>query len=106
MNFLAVCYGALRRSPHRNQAGGRFCLPDLIIRQFLPPREAGARIGLVLMATVLGMAAGGLASGFIYDATGSYRAAFLQGFLWNLVNLAIVCWLLLRPHAGVRAATG
>jgi MFS family permease len=86
--------------------GGIVPMYAVIIRQFLPPREAGARIGLVLMATVLGMAAGGLASGFIYDATGSYRAAFLQGFVWNLVNLAIVCWLLLRPHATIRAATG
>ena len=76
----------------------------VIIRQFLPPREAGARIGLVLMATVLGMAAGGLASGLIYDATGSYRLAFLHGFLWNCVNLAIVSWLILRPRIKQRQA--
>jgi hypothetical protein len=36
---------------------------------------------------------GGLASGFIYDATHSYRLAFLHGLIWNLVNLALVTWL-------------
>jgi hypothetical protein len=51
-----------------------------------------------MMATVLGMAAGGLASGLIYDATTSYRLAFLHGFIWNLANLAIVSWLLLRSR--------
>jgi len=78
--------------------GGIVPMYAVIIRQFLPPREAGTRIGLVLMATVLGMACGGLASGFIYDLSGSYRLAFLHGFLWNCVNLALVCWLILRPR--------
>lgn len=78
--------------------GGIVPMYAVIIRQFLPPREAGTRIGLVLMATVLGMAAGGLVSGMIYDASGSYRLAFLHGFLWNCVNLALVSWLILRPR--------
>jgi MFS family permease len=78
--------------------GGIVPMYAVLIRQFLPPREAGTRIGLVMMATVLGMAAGGLASGLIYDATTSYRLAFLHGFIWNLVNLAIVSWLLLRSR--------
>ena len=77
--------------------GGIVPMYAVIIRQFLPPREAGARISLVLMASVLGMAGGGLASGFIYDATQSYRLAFLHGLMWNLVNLALVTWLLLWP---------
>jgi len=55
-----------------------------------------------MMATVLGMAAGGLASGLIYDATASYRLAFLHGLLWNLVNLAIVTWLIARPRLARR----
>jgi MFS family permease len=77
--------------------GGIVPMYAVIIRQFLPPREAGARISLVLMATVLGMACGGLASGFIYDATHSYRLAFLHGLMWNLVNLALVGWLMIWP---------
>ncbi len=77
--------------------GGIVPMYAVIIRQFLPPREAGARISLVLTATILGMACGGLVSGFIYDATHSYRLAFLHGLLWNLVNLALVSWLLFWP---------
>jgi MFS family permease len=73
----------------------------LIVRDYFPAREAGARISLVLMATVVGMAIGGWMSGAIYDLTGSYRAAFLNGIAWNLVNMAIAGWLLLsrlRPR--------
>ncbi|MGQ3215640.1 MAG: MFS transporter [Shinella sp.] len=77
--------------------GGIVPMYAVIIRQFLPPREAGIRISLVLMATVLGMACGGLAAGYIFDATGSYRLAFLHGFLWNVVNLVLVSWLILWP---------
>jgi len=70
----------------------------LIVRDHFPAREAGARVGLVLMATVLGMAAGGWMAGAIYDLTGSYQAAFLNGIAWNLVNMSIAFWLLLsRP---------
>ena len=61
----------------------------LIVRDYFPAREAGARISLVLMATVLGMALGGWMSGVIYDLTGSYQAAFLNGIAWNLLNMAI-----------------
>ncbi|MGJ7036790.1 MFS family permease [Shinella sp. BE166] len=77
--------------------GGIVPMYAVIIRQFLPPREAGIRISLVLMATVLGMACGGLAAGYIFDATGSYRLAFLHGFLWNIVNLLLVSWLIFGP---------
>ncbi|MFL5336417.1 MAG: MFS transporter [Geminicoccaceae bacterium] len=67
----------------------------LIVRQYFPAREAGTRVSLVLMATVVGMALGGWMSGAIYDLTGSYRAAFLNGIGWNLLNLSIALWLLL-----------
>jgi cyanate permease len=42
------------------------------------------------------MALGGWMSGVIFDATGSYRAAFLNGIAWNLLNLSIATWLLRR----------
>jgi predicted MFS family arabinose efflux permease len=67
----------------------------LIVRQYFPAREAGGRIGLVLMASVIGMAIGGWMSGEIYDLTGSYQAAFLNGIAWNLLNMSIAIWLLL-----------
>ena len=73
----------------------------LIVRDHFPAREAGARISLVLMASVLGMALGGWMAGAIFDLTGSYRAAFLNGIAWNLLNMSIALWLLLshpRPR--------
>jgi MFS family permease len=73
----------------------------LIVREYFPAREAGARVSLVLMATVVGMALGGWMSGEIYDYSGSYLAAFLNGIAWNLLNMAIACYFLLdrlRPR--------
>ena len=68
----------------------------IIIREYFPPREAGTRIGLVIMATLFGMALGGWMSGAIFDFAGSYRAAFANGLAWNLLNVTIATWLLLR----------
>jgi MFS family permease len=76
--------------------GGIVPMYAVICRELLPPREAGARIGLVVSATILGMAFGGYISGVIYDVTSSYRMAFLNGILWNAVNVAAVIWLLVR----------
>jgi len=67
----------------------------LIVRDYFPAREAGARVSLVFMATVLGMALGGWISGEIYDLTGSYQMAFLNGIAWNLLNMAIALWFVL-----------
>jgi MFS family permease len=69
----------------------------VIVREFFPPQEAGVRVGIVLMATVFGMALGGWMSGVIFDLTGSYQAAFLNGIAWNVLNLAIAVGLLRRP---------
>ena len=71
----------------------------LIVREHFTPREAGARVGTVLMATLFGMALGGWMSGAIFDWTGSYRAAFVNGIAWNLVNIGIVAALLYRLRA-------
>ena len=68
----------------------------LIVREYFSPREAGARVGIVLMATLVGMALGGWMSGAIFDLTGSYRAAFINGIAFNLLNLVIALWLLRR----------
>jgi MFS family permease len=68
----------------------------IIVREYFPPREAGVRTGIVLMATLFGMAFGGWVSGAIFDLTGSYRAAFVNGIAWNLLNLTIAAWLLRR----------
>lgn len=71
----------------------------IMVREDLPAEEAGARIGAVLMATLAAMALGGWLTGVIFDATGSYRAAFVNGSAWNAVNVAIVLWLTRRRRA-------
>lgn len=68
----------------------------IIIREYFAPQEAGARVGAVIMATLIGMALGGWMSGWIFDITGSYHAAFLNGLASNLLNLSIVGWLYWR----------
>ncbi|NOE33095.1 MULTISPECIES: CynX/NimT family MFS transporter [unclassified Ruegeria] len=70
----------------------------LVVREYMPPQEAGARVGFVLMMTILGMALGGWMSGWIYDLTGSYQLAFVNGILWNGLNIAIVLMLLKRSR--------
>ena len=70
----------------------------IIVREHFPPREAGARTGAVIMATLLGMALGGWMSGWVFDMTGSYDAAFINGIGWNLLNLAIASWLFWRTR--------
>jgi sugar phosphate permease len=70
----------------------------VIVREYFPSSEVGTRVGFVLLATLLGMALGGWMSGAIFDLTGSYRAAFANGLAWNLLNVAIAGWLLLRSR--------
>jgi MFS family permease len=71
----------------------------LIIREHFSPMQAGVRTGTVLMATLLGMALGGWMSGAIFDLTGSYQAAFVNGIGFNLLNVSIVIFLLRRARA-------
>lgn len=68
----------------------------IIVREYFPPQEAGARVGSVIMATLVGMALGGWLSGKVFDLTGSYQAAFINGLAWNLLNLTIASWLFWR----------
>jgi len=78
--------------------GGIVPMYAIIVRERFSPAETGVRLGIVLMATLVGMALGGWMSGAIFDLTGSYRAAFLNGLAWNVLNGGIVLWLLLRPR--------
>jgi MFS family permease len=68
----------------------------IIVREYFPPHEAATKVGLVIMCTLLGMALGGWMTGVIFDMTGSYRAAFLNGIGWNLLNFTIAASLLYR----------
>ncbi|MBE7419535.1 MAG: MFS transporter [Ideonella sp.] len=77
----------------------------IIVREYFPPAEAGARVGTVLMCTLFGMALGGWMSGKVFDLTGSYHAAFVNGIAWNLLNLAIAFTLLQRTRRLARLQT-
>jgi MFS family permease len=71
----------------------------IIVREHFSPNEVGQRVGSVIMATLVGMALGGWMSGWIFDLTGSYKAAFVNGIAWNLLNVSIAYWLFLRTSS-------
>ena len=71
----------------------------IIVRESMPAREAATRVGIVILASVVGMSFGGWVSGVIFDATGSYAAAFMNGLAWNALNITIVVGLLIRSRA-------
>ncbi|RWN39232.1 MFS transporter [Mesorhizobium sp.] len=75
----------------------------IIVREYMPAREAGQRVGIVIMATIFGMAIGGWMSGWIYDLTGSYAAAFLNGIGWNLLNIVAMVLLLWKARRSAAA---
>jgi hypothetical protein len=68
------------------------------VRESMPAQEAATRVGIVIFASVFGMSLGGWMSGVIFDATGSYAAAFLNGLAWNALNITITVSLLLRAR--------
>ena len=72
----------------------------LIVRDYFPAREAATRVSLVLMMTVAGMAIGGWMTGEIQALAGSYEMAFLNGIIFNLINMSIAGWLLINRIRG------
>jgi len=76
--------------------GGIVSSYAIIVRETMPAREAATRVGIVISVSTVGMSFGGWISGVIFDATGSYAAAFVNGIAWNALNLTIVAGLLLR----------
>ncbi|MCB1453572.1 MAG: MFS transporter [Rhizobiaceae bacterium] len=76
----------------------------IIVREYLPAKVAGERVGIVIMATIAGMALGGWMSGVIYDITGSYAAAFINGIGWNLVNIGAILLIVFNTRGTRRAA--
>jgi MFS family permease len=75
----------------------------IIVREYFPPREAASRVGLTVSSTIVGMALGGWMGGVLFDMTGSYRAAFINGIGWNVLNAAVAWWLLSRQMRRVAA---
>jgi len=72
----------------------------IIVREYFAPASAGTKVGAVIMCTMLGMALGGWMSGKVFDLTGSYHAAFMNGMAWNLLNFCIVVFLFWRTRLG------
>jgi MFS family permease len=68
----------------------------IIVREYFPAKRVGVLVGAAIMATMIGMALGGWMSGKVFDLTGSYHAAFVNGVLWNALNLSIALFLLWR----------
>jgi MFS family permease len=85
--------------------GGIVPAYTLIVREYFPPQKAGAHVGTVLMATLFGMALGGWLSGALFDWTGSYRAAFINGIAWNVLNVSIVAVLVYRARLRAKVHT-
>ena len=77
----------------------------IIVREAMPASEAATRVGIVIFASVFGMSFGGWISGVIFDATGSYAAAFTNGLAWNALNIVIVVGLLLRARGNYAIAS-
>ena len=70
------------------------------IRELFPAREASWRVPMVLFVSMAGMAFGGWFAGALYDHFGFYAPAFLTGVIFNLANLALVGFLVLRQRWG------
>ena len=84
--------------------GINICYP-VLVREHLPPAEAGRRLGVILLFGTLGMALGGWLAGYLFDSTGSYTSAFLVGAAFNVTNLVIVLGLIGRTRAGDDTST-
>ena len=86
--FISAIFGLFQ--------GGIVPAYALAVREYFPQKVAGERVGMVMMASLLGMAVGGWMPGYIFDRTGGYDVAFLNGLLWNTAPLIILVWIILR----------
>jgi MFS family permease len=84
--------------------GGLIPMYAVTVREYFSPSEAGARVGMAIGATLLGMALGGWMSGVIFDITRSYSATFVNAVMWNALNLVILLWLLSRRRNPILSA--
>ena len=89
--FVAAAYGL--------GFGGLIPAYVLTVRALFPASEASWRVPALLFVSLSGMAFGAWLAGVIYDAVGFYAAAWWVGIAFNLVQLGIVAFLLLRQRA-------
>ncbi len=72
------------------------------IREHFPSAEASWRVPMLLFTGMSGMAFGGWFAGALYDHFGFYAPAFVAGALFNLANLAVVGFLVVRQARQLR----
>lgn len=99
MYFVSLVFGLSQ--------GGIVPSYALIVREFMPAGEAGARVGMVMASTIVAMSFGGWLSAWIADLTGNYRASFINSIVWNIVTVVIAVGLLMlrRPKQGAETET-
>ncbi|MBV8492812.1 MAG: MFS transporter [Alphaproteobacteria bacterium] len=68
------------------------------IRDLFPAREASWRVPTVLFVSMGGMAFGGWFAGALYDHFGFYAPAFMTGVIFNIANLGLVGFLVMRQR--------
>src|SRR5215469_12916658 len=68
----------------------------LAVRELFPSTEASWRVPTLLFISMCGMAFGGWFAGALYDHFGFYAPAFAAGALFNLANLAVIGFLVIR----------
>ena len=76
----------------------------MAIRELFPSSEASWRVPAMLFTGMSGMAFGSWFAGALYDSFGFYAPAFAAGALFNLANLCVVGFLVLRQSQGGRLA--
>ena len=79
--------------------GLTICYP-VLVREHLPPSEAGRRLGVILLFGTLAMGLGGWLAGYVFDSAGNYAPAFLAGAAFNVANLIVVLVLIIRTRTG------
>lgn len=78
----------------------------LIVRELFPSTEASWRVPMVLFTSMGGMAFGSWFAGALFDHYGHYAPAFAVGVAFNIANLMLIGFLLLRQgvRGGIRPA--
>jgi MFS family permease len=73
------------------------------IRELYPSAEASWRIPLILFTGMSGMAFGSWFAGVLYDHFAYYAPAFATGVAFNVANLAVVAFLVVRMSGSRRS---
>ena len=88
--------------------GGSTALFPAIVGDFYGRTAVGAIVGFFFSLAGSAAAVGPLAAGYIYDAYGGYRLAFVLSAVLNLAGIAFL-WFVKKPSAppvGVRTSSG